>query len=303
MIYTLTLNPSIDYIVNVTSFEKGKVNRTDSDFKFVGGKGINVSKVLNNFNIKSIALGFIGGFTGEYIDKTLKTEGIETDFIYVAEDSRINVKLKSSEETEINGLGPKITKENLDSLMSKLELLKEGDILVLAGSIQNTLPRDLYLSIQEKVCSHNVKVVIDTSGKALTESLKNKPFLIKPNNHEIEEVFNVKIEDEQTLIHYGKKLLDMGAENVIISRAENGALLINKDGTFKGNCPKGIVVNSVGAGDSLVGGFLADYSTDGDIIKAFKTGIAAGSASAFSMELCRKCEVENLLKMINIEKL
>lgn len=303
MIYTLTLNPSIDYIVNVANLEIGKVNRTDSDLKFVGGKGINVSRVLNNLNIESTTLGFIGGFTGDYIDKTLKNQGINTDFIWVTEDSRINVKLKSSEETEINGLGPNISDKSLNELMNKLKNLSNKDVLVLAGSIQKTLPTDLYLDIQKQVSENNVKVIIDTSGQALIESLKNKPFLIKPNNHELEDVFNVKIEDEKSLIHYGKKLQCMGAENVIISRAEKGALLITKEGVFKSNCPKGTVINSVGAGDSLVGGFLAEYSKSRDIIEAFKTGIACGSASAFSMDLCKKDKVEELLKTINIEKL
>lgn len=303
MIYTLTLNPSIDYIVTLPTFEKGKINRTESDYKFIGGKGINVSKVLNNLHIKSVTLGFVGGFTGKHIENSLKNDGIETDFTWVDEDSRINVKIKSSEETEINGLGPNITVDNLTDLFGKLDKLKKEDILVLAGSLQKNLPKTLYSSIQNKVSKLGVKVIVDTYGEALMESLKNKPFLIKPNSHEVEETFNIKINDEKTLIKYGMKLHTLGAENVIISRAEDGALLINKDGIFKGNCPKGTVINSVGAGDSLIGGFVSQFVKGDNIINSFKTGIAAGSASAFSMDLCKSDEVLKLTSMINIERL
>ncbi|MGG5460701.1 1-phosphofructokinase [Clostridium sp. B9] len=300
MIYTLTLNPSIDYVIEVPNLELGKVNRTSQDIKFPGGKGINVSRMLSSQGTENIALGFLGGFTGEFINNKLKTYGITTNFIKVNGDSRINVKVKSNEETEINGAGPNISKENLDTLFKKLDALKEDDILVLAGSIPSTLPKDLYLQIQKRVCNNNVKVVVDTSGKALLEAIKNKPFLIKPNNHEIEEIFNVKIKSEKELISYGKKLVELGAENVIISMAGDGALLINSNGIFKGNAPKGEVKNSVGAGDSLVGGFLAEYVKTNDILKSFKNGIASGSASAFSLDLAKYEFVKELLPMIEI---
>lgn len=300
MIYTLTLNPSIDYVIEVPNLELGKVNRTSQDIKFPGGKGINVSRMLSSQGTENIALGFLGGFTGEFINNKLKTYGITTNFIKVNGDSRINVKVKSNEETEINGAGPNISKENLDTLFKKLDALKEDDILVLAGSIPSTLHKDLYLQIQKRVCNNNVKVVVDTSGKALLEAIKNKPFLIKPNNHEIEEIFNVKIKSEKELISYGKKLVELGAENVIISMAGDGALLINSNGIFKGNAPKGEVKNSVGAGDSLVGGFLAEYVKTNDILKSFKNGIASGSASAFSLDLAKYEFVKELLPMIEI---
>lgn len=301
MIYTLTLNPSIDYIVNVNDLKLGKVNRTSKDTKFPGGKGINVSRVLSTLGVKNEAFGFLGGFTGTFIEDTLKSLNIKTSFIRVQGDSRINIKLKSNEETEINGSGPTISKENLNELFEKLSILKDGDILVLAGSIQSTLPRDLYVEIQKHVSSKGVKVVVDTSGEALIESIKNKPFLIKPNNHEIEEIFQTKIDGIDNLIIYGKKLVEMGAENVIISMAGDGALLINSEGVYIGNAPKGKVINSVGAGDSLVGGFLATYSQTNDILKSFKNGIASGSASAFSLDLCTKTKVEELLHLINIK--
>ncbi|MPQ42734.1 1-phosphofructokinase [Clostridium tarantellae] len=301
MIYTLTLNPSIDYIVHVDDLQLGKVNRTTDDTKFPGGKGINVSRILSNLGVNNIALGFLGGFTGEFIENTLNKLNIKTDFIKVNGDTRINVKLKSNEETEINGTGPYISKENLNALMKKLNCLKENDILVLAGSIQSSLPSDLYLQIQKSVKNKGVKVVVDTSGDALIEAIKNKPFLIKPNNHEIEEIFKTKIKSMDELINYGRLLVEMGSENVIISMAGDGAILLNKEGVFFGNAPKGTVQNSVGAGDSLVGGFLAKYYETKDILKAFKHGIATGSASAFSMDLCTKDDVEKLLDVIHIE--
>ena len=300
MIYTLTLNPSIDYVIDVENLELGKVNRTSKDFKFPGGKGINVSRILGNQKIDNIALGFLGGFTGKFIEDNLKALGVKTEFIKVKGDSRINVKIKSNEETEINGTGPMITSEELEALFNRLDQLVEGDILVLAGSIPSTLPKDLYLQIQKRVSKKNVKVVVDTSGNALLEAVKNKPFLIKPNNHEIEEIFNVKINNTDELIIYGKKLNEMGAENVIISLAGDGALLICSQGVFFGNAPKGEVKNSVGAGDSLVGGFLAEYSKSSDLLKAFKNGIASGSASAFSLDLCEEEFVKKLLPIINI---
>lgn len=301
MIYTLTLNPSIDYVIDVENLELGKVNRTSKDFKFPGGKGINVSRILGNQKVDNIALGFLGGFTGNFIEDNLNSLGVKTQFIKVKGDSRINVKIKSNEETEINGAGPMISAENLESLFNRLDQLVEGDILVLAGSIPSTLPKDLYLQIQKRVSKKNVKVVVDTSGKALLEAIKNKPFLIKPNNHEIEEIFDVKINSEKELIKYGKDLVSLGAENVIISMAGDGALLITKDGVFKGNAPKGEVKNSVGAGDSLVGGFLAKYVETKDLITSFKNGIASGSASAFSLDLALAEDVNKLLPIIKIE--
>lgn len=303
MIYTLTLNPSIDYIISLNSVELGKVNRCTKTFKFPGGKGINVSRVLKNSGTDSVALGFVGGFTGEFINLTLNNLGIHTDFIKIKEDSRINVKIKSVDETDINADGPYIEKEALNLLLDKLNKLKDDDILVLAGKIQSSLPDNLYSEIQDIANKNNVKVVVDTSGKALLESVKKKPFLIKPNNFEIEEAFNIKIKDRNELIDYGKKLNTMGAENVIISLAGDGALLINNSGVFFGNAPKGEVKNSVGAGDSLVAGFLHEYSKSKNILDSFKRGIATGSASAFSLDLCDNNFVLELLPQIKLKKL
>ncbi|GKX66929.1 1-phosphofructokinase [Inconstantimicrobium mannanitabidum] len=300
MIYTLTLNPSIDYIVNVEKFTIGSVNRTNFEEKYPGGKGINVSRVLFNQGIANRALGFVGGFTGDFIESSLKKIGLETDFIHVNGDSRINIKLKSDDESEINGLGPEISQENIKAFYSKLDELNDGDILVLAGSIPSTLDKEIYSQIFEYLKGKGVKIVVDTTGKAFIDTLKYGPFLVKPNNHELEEMFNVKINSQEELIQYGKKVLDMGAQNVIISLAGEGALMINKDGVYRATAPKGTVKNSVGAGDSLIGGFLAEYSRSGDLQQAFKSGIASGSATAFSLDIATKEESENLYPQITI---
>lgn len=303
MIYTLTLNPSIDYIMELDEFNEGKVNRSNREFKYPGGKGINVSRVLNNLGIKNKALGFIGGFTGTFIKNFLINEGIITEFIEVEEDSRINVKIKGYVESEINGGGPHIPQEALDRLFQIVDTLNEEDVLVLAGNVQKTLPTDLYTEIQKRVNNKQVKVVVDTTGEALVNTLKFNPFLIKPNNHELEEIFNVKLNTLEDIVHYGSKLLDLGAQNVIVSMAEKGALLITNDGVYKSNVPKGEVKNSVGAGDSLIGGFLSEYVKSKDLVQAFKKGVATGSASAFSLDLAEKDFVEELLLQINVEKI
>ena len=302
MIYTLTLNPSIDYVVQVDEFKQGDINRVKNDYKYPGGKGINVSRVLNNLNIKTKTLGFIGGFTGEYIKTFLENEGVDTDFISTVGDSRINIKLKSNNETEINGAGPNITEAHLGKLFHKLEQLTSNDYLVLAGNIQKNLPRDIYAQMQKRYIKNDVKVVVDTTSIGLTSTLAHKPFLIKPNNHELSEIFDVEINTTEEVMFYGKKLLEMGAENVIVSMASEGALLICNECIYHASAPKGKVKNSVGAGDSLIAGFLASYSKNQDIIEAFRWGIACGSATAFSIDLCKKEEVERLLQEVKINK-
>ncbi|RKD21407.1 fructose-1-phosphate kinase [Caminicella sporogenes DSM 14501] len=303
MIYTITFNPSIDYIVEVEDFKVGMVNRVKTNYKYPGGKGINISRVLNNFGVKNKALGFIGGFTGKYVKDFLQKEGIDTDFIMVNGDTRINVKLKSNEETEINGEGPCITEENLKELYKKIEGLTANDFLVLAGNVQKTLPRDVYSRIQERCLKNNVKVIVDTTGDVLIESLKKKPFLVKPNRQEFSEIFNKKIETKEEIIEYGEKLIKMGVQNLIISMAEEGAYLINDKGVYYASSPKGTVINSVGAGDSLIAGFLASYLQMGDLLEAFKWGVATGSATAFSLDLCKREDAISLLDQVFIKKL
>ena len=298
MIYTVTFNPSLDYIVKVNNFKLGAVNRTTREDIYAGGKGINVSIVLSNLGYKSKALGFTAGFTGNEIERRVNQKGIDSEFIKLNEGlSRINVKMKSNEESEINGNGPNITKEALDKLFSKLNTLESGDILVLAGSIPSSLPSDIYEKIMAFLKDKNIKIVVDATKDLLLNVLKYNPFLIKPNNHELGEMFNVELKNDDEIIHYGKKLLDMGAENVLISMAGDGAIFLSKNGeVFKSGVPKGVVKNSVGAGDSMVAGFIAGYLKESDLNKAFKMGVATGSASAFSEELATKDEVENLLK-------
>jgi 1-phosphofructokinase len=303
MIYTVTFNPSIDYVIKVENFTAGTVNRVVNENKYAGGKGINVSRVLNNLGIKSRALGFIGGFTGQFIESFLKKEEIYTDFIQVNGDTRINVKLSSNEETEINGSGPNIGYEDLDKLFEKIDTLNSEDILVLAGNVQKSIQRNIYSQIQEKVKDKEVKVIVDTTGEALISTLKHKPFLIKPNNHELGEIFNIEIHKKEDIIKYSQSLREMGAQNVIISMAGEGALLICSEGVYHASAPKGIVKNSVGAGDSLIAGFLASYSKTQDINEAFRYGVASGSATAFSMDLCKREEVEKLLVQVKITKL
>lgn len=300
MIYTITLNPSLDYIVRVNDFEIGKVNRTENEKISPGGKGINVSIVLSNLGVKSKALGYIAGFTGEEIEKRVKEYGFPCDFIKVKTGmSRINIKLQNSHETEINGQGPKIEEGEIQALYSKLDAIKEGDLLVLAGAIPNTLPQDTYAAIMKRLKRKNVKFVVDATKGLLKSVLEYNPFLIKPNNHELEELFNTSFRSVDEIVQHGRKLQDMGAENVIVSMAGAGAILITSDRVFKSAAPKGIVKNSVGAGDSMVAGFIAGYLTNNNLKDAFKMGVAAGSATAFSEEFATKEKVEELLIQLN----
>ena len=300
MIYTITFNPALDYIVKMDDFNLGHVNRTNSESVYAGGKGINVSIVLNNLGVKSKALGFIAGFTGDEIEREVRNFGCDTDFIKLKEGmSRINVKIKADVESEINGGGPNISEEALNELYMQLEKLESGDILVLAVSIPKTMPVDIYERIMERLQTKGVKFIVDTTGDCLLKVLKYKPFLIKPNHHELGDLFNVKLNGKEEIIEYAKKLKEMGAENVIISMAGDGAILINSNGEVTiSNVPKGVVKNSVGAGDSMVGGFITGYVNSGNVEEAFKLGVATGSASAFSEGLATKEYVYELLKQV-----
>lgn len=300
MIYTITFNPALDYIVRVKDFKIGSVNRTSYEEIYPGGKGINVSIVLNNLGVNNRALGYVAGFTGREIERRVSEFGCETDFIKLNEGmSRINVKLKSGEESEINGMGPDINNEALNALYEKLDKLKDEDILVLAGSIPNTLPKDIYENIMERLQSHKVKFIVDATGDLLLNVLKYKPFLIKPNHNELADLFKVEIKSEEEIIYYAKKLREMGAENVLISMAGDGAIFVTSSGeVLKTRVPKGILKNSVGAGDSMVAGFIAGYLNNFTLEDGFKMGVATGSASAFSDGLATKEKVEELLKEI-----
>ena len=300
MIYTITFNPALDYIVKMDEFNLGHVNRSNNEFVYAGGKGINVSIVLNNLEVKSKALGFIAGFTGDEIERRVREFGCDTDFIKLKEGmSRINVKIKADVESEINGGGPDISSEALEELYKKLDTLIAGDILVLAGSIPKTMPTDIYERIMKRLQEKDVKFIVDTTGESLLKVLKYNPFLIKPNHHELGELFGVKLNNKEEVIEYAKKLKDMGAQNVIISMAGDGAVLIDSNGgVTTSNVPKGVVKNSVGAGDSMVAGFIAGYLNSGKIEDGFKLGVATGSASAFSEGLATKDYVYELLEQV-----
>ena len=291
MIYTITFNPALDYIVKMDEFNLGHVNRSNNEFIYAGGKGINVSIVLNNLEVKSKALGFIAGFTGDEIERRVKEFGCDTDFIKLKDGmSRINVKIKADVESEINGGGPDISAEALEALYEKLDTLISGDILVLT---------DIYEKIMERLQNKNIKFIVDTTGESLLKVLKYNPFLIKPNHHELGELFGVKLNSKEEVIEYAKKLKDMGAQNVIISMAGDGAVLIDSNGdVITSNVPKGVVKNSVGAGDSMVAGFIAGYLNSEKVEDGFKLGVATGSASAFSEGLATKEYVYQLLKEI-----
>lgn len=300
MIYTITFNPALDYIVRVDEFKLGQVNRTSYEEVYAGGKGINVSIVLNNLDVENVALGYIAGFTGEEIKNKVKSMGCKTDFIKLNNGmSRINVKLKSNEESEINAQGPDITDTDLNKLYEKLDLLKEGDFLVLAGSIPKSLPENIYEIIMGRLENKGVNIIVDATGDLLLNVLKYKPFLIKPNHHELGDLFKVEIKNDEEIIKYAKELKEMGARNVLISMAGDGAIFITEDNrVIKSEVPKGKLVNSVGAGDSMVAGFVAGYLKNNNLEDAFKMGVATGSASAFSEGLATKDKVYELLKEI-----
>lgn len=300
MIYTITFNPALDYIVDVEEFKVGLVNRTSKEDIYAGGKGINVSIVLNNLGIKNEALGYIAGFTGDEINRRVKEYGCSTDFIRLSKGmSRINVKIRGSEESEINGLGPDITDKDLDMLYKKLEKLNSEDILVLAGSIPKSLSKDIYEDIMKKLDGKGIKFIVDTTGELLMNVLKYKPFLIKPNHHELAELFNVDIKSKEDIKLYAKKLIDLGAQNVIISMAGDGAILVDSNkNIIESGVPKGILKNSVGAGDSMVAGFIAGLLKTNNLCDAFKMGVATGSASAFSEGLATEDKVMELLTQI-----
>ncbi|MGG1941188.1 1-phosphofructokinase [Paenibacillus polymyxa] len=302
MIYTVTLNPSIDYIVEVDDLKLGDLNRMKRDLKLPGGKGINVSRVLNQLGADSTAIGFLGGFTGRFIDDTLREESIKTDFVMIEDDTRINIKLKHGDETEINGLGPAIREQEADALVQKLASLQKNDIVVLSGSIPPSLGGDFYERLIRVCQQTGAEFVIDTTGEALMKALVHKPLLIKPNHHELAELFGVTIHSEEEIVTYGRKLLEAGAKNVLISMAGKGALFITADEVYHANVPAGMVKNSVGAGDSMIAGFVGTLALHGDPIEAFRAGVASGSATAFSDDLATREKIEQLRPQVTISK-
>lgn len=300
MIYTVTFNPALDYVVETEELTPGMVNRTNKENIFYGGKGINVSTVLHTLGIKNVALGFVAGFTGTEIERGVTAQGITTDFIYLEEGmSRINIKIKSKEETEINGQGPAISDQALKELFEKLNRLQDGDMLVLAGSIPSTMPDDSYEQIMAGLKEKKIQVIVDATKDLLRNVLKYRPFLVKPNNYELGQLFGVVLKNDKEIEHYAKELQKQGARNVLVSMAGDGAILLDETGKcYKIGVPNGIVKNSVGAGDSMVAGFIAGYSIKKEYEFALKMGAAAGSATAFSYGLASREKIEELLQHI-----
>lgn len=297
MIYTLTLNPSLDLITLIDGFKAGSLNRMQSELIVAGGKGINVSLVLKEFGIDSTVLGFIAGFTGNEIRRLLGSKELREDLIVLSEGmSRINVKVRGKEETEINGIGPAITSGDLDKLYSKLDLMESGDILIMSGSAPSSLPDTIYADIMEHVGSRGVSVIVDASGKLLTNTLAHNPFLIKPNRQESEAVTGIVIRSRSDAFEAAHALARAGARNVLISLGSDGAVLLSEDGNeFECDAPSGQAVNSVGAGDSLLAGFVAGLIKHNDLYEALRYGVASGSACAFSVELATKEKTEKLI--------
>ena len=300
MIYTVTFNPSLDYIVSIKDFELGKTNRTTEEQMLAGGKGINVSTVLKNLGVNNVALGFVAGFTGREIERMAKESGIICNFITLEEGcSRINVKMKDFDGTEVNGMGPVIHERAVEELMNQLRRLTQGDTLVLAGSIPSCMSDSIYRDIMSELKGKGINFVVDATKDLLLNVLEFHPFLIKPNNHELGEIFGAELTTRESVVPYAKKLQEMGARNVLVSMAGEGAVLLDEEqNVYMLPAPKGTLVNAVGAGDSMVAGFIAGWAEKQDSYHAFKMGISAGSASAFSEILATREDVQRVFETI-----
>ena len=302
MIYTVTLNPSIDYIVHVDQLTIGDVNRMKSDLKLPGGKGINVSRILKRIDNDSTALGFVGGFTGHFIEKWLKKESIQTNFTPVSDDTRINIKLTANEETEINGLGPIVSTEEMLELKKVLGSLNANDIVVLSGSKPASVPTGFYQDLIEIIKAQGASFVIDTTGADLMDALEKKPLLVKPNNHELADLYQTTFTSVEDIFPFGQRLLDEGAQHALVSMAGDGALLFTSEGVYQSNVLKRAVKNSVGAGDSMIAGFVGSFTKTQDPVEAFKWGVACGSATTFSDDLATADFIQELLPEVEITK-
>lgn len=301
MIYTLTLNPSIDYIVRLDELQFGELNRMKEEYFLTGGKGINVSRVLHNLGYESRALGFIGAFTGQFIKNELEAARIKTDFIEIESATRINIKLKTKTETEINSQGPSVDAESAQALLDKISLLRKGDLVIIAGSKARNLPKDYYQQIIQTIKKAGADFVIDTTGEELRDALQYHPFLVKPNHLELAELYGVTLTTEADYVDYGRKLITAGARFAIVSLGSKGALLFSKEGVYRGNSPKGKVKNTVGAGDSMVAGFVGSYQATKNPLEAFKLALASGSATAFTEDLATGKDIKKVLSAIEIK--
>lgn len=302
MIYTLTLNPSIDYVLRIEQFDDGQTIRSKSEEKYPGGKGIMVSKLLKNLGAKSINIGFLGGFTGEFIKNKLENLGIDEEFTKISDDSRINVKLKYDTETEINAQGPQIKEEEIEDFLNYLDDLEEDDFVVISGSIPKSLGDDFYRVIVNLLEMNNVRFALDTSGKKLFKLSSYKPFLVKPNKDELSEIFEDKIDSDEKIVKYARKLIDQGAENVIVSLGKDGSMFVDNNIAYKAKPIEGKLINSVGSGDSMVAGYIYGYMKGLSKIDSYKLAIACGSATAFSPDIAEKNLIYQILEKVEVEE-
>lgn len=300
MIYTVTVNPAIDYIVQLKELTLGEVNRMDYDNKMPGGKGINVSRILKELGLDNTALGFLGGFTGEFVDDSLQELGLRTNFTRIAADTRINVKIKAQTETEINGQGPQITATEVAAFSQQFEQLTPADTVIFAGSLVPSLSTDFYSDLIKIIRSKGAQFVIDTTGESLLKTLPEQPLVVKPNNHELADLFGVELNSIADIVKYARKLLELGAQHVLVSMAADGGLMVTKDKVYRSKAPKGTVINSVGAGDSMIAGFTGTFARSKDPQEAFKYGLACGSATTFSEDLATREKIEEILPQIKI---
>ncbi len=302
MIYTLTLNPSIDYVLRIDEFLDGETLRSNSEEKYPGGKGIMVSKLLKNLGEKSVNIGFLGGFTGDFIRKKLNDLGIEEDFTIIEDDSRINVKLKYETETEINAQGPQIKEEEIEEFLNYLDQLQEDDFVIISGSIPKSLVDDFYRVIVNLLEMNNVRFALDTSGKKLFKLSSYKPFLVKPNKKELEEIFDDEIDSDEKIVKYARKLIDQGAENVIVSLGKDGSIFVDNSIAYKAKPIEGKLINSVGSGDSMVAGYIYGYMKGLSKIDSYKLAVSCGSATAFSPDIAEKDLIYKILEKVEVEE-
>lgn len=301
MIYTVTLNPSIDYVVQLPQLELGEVNRLKTSYKFPGGKGINVSRILSELGYANQAWGFLGGFTGEFVSQSLQRLKLDANFTKIAADTRINVKLKADQETELNAPGPEITAAEKQAFVDQFDDLKAGDMVIFSGSVPSSLPETFYFDLIQKVKARQAEYAVDTTGEALKKTLATHPVVVKPNNHELADLFGVELNSLAEIKHYGQELIKMGAQNVMISMAGDGGMLVTPNGCYRSAAPKGTVQNSVGAGDSMLAGFTGTFDATHDPVESFRYGLASGSATAFSADIATKAKIEEILPQIKIE--
>lgn len=303
MIYTVTVNPALDYVLQLEKVNRGEVNRTNNDSFLAGGKGINVSQILNQLSVDNTAWGFVGGFTGKELVRQLNQKRIESDFVTISDNTRVNVKIHAQKETEINAAGPNITDQEITAFKDRLNDLKKGDIVVMSGSLTPSLPTDFYQSLLPTIKEAGAEFVVDTTGQALLDTLEYKPLVIKPNHHELADLFGVTFDSSDVMLEYAQKLLDKGAQNVMVSMAGDGGFLLTKDHVYHAKGAVGTAVNSVGAGDSMIAGFVGTYYKTGDAKEGFRIGMACGAATAFTKDIAVKSQIDAVLPQIKVEQI